>query len=125
MTDVLEPVPGAPIGEPTNTTNVTGSAPKEAADQAARKVREIGAKVQKTADKAASQLSDRVSQATERTVEAYDVAAKKAKQVAETVDPFVRERPYAAIGAVLGVGVVIGMLLAARSPKVIYIKPRV
>jgi ElaB/YqjD/DUF883 family membrane-anchored ribosome-binding protein len=124
MTDILDADTGAPMGDATTTGTVNGTTPKAAGDQAARKVREIGAKVQKTADKAASQISDKVSQATEKTVEAYDVAARKAKQVAETVDPFVREKPYAAIGAVLGVGVVIGMLLAARSPKVIYIKPR-
>lgn len=124
MTDILDTDTGAPMGETTTTAKLNGAAAKKA-DQAAQKVREIGAKVQKGAEQAASQISEKVNHATERTVEAYDAASRKAKQVAETVDPFVRERPYAAIGAVLGVGVVIGMLLAARSPKVIYIKPRV
>lgn len=116
MTDILDADTGAPVASNTTAADVNGQ-------KAADKVRKIGAKVQSSAELAATQISDTVSKATERGMEAYDQAAAKAKKMAETVDPFVREKPYAAIGAVLGVGVVIGMLLAARSPKVIYIKP--
>ncbi len=120
MTDILDADTGAPFAS--NTTADLNSASAKTSEAAA-KVREIGAKVQAKAEKAASRLSDQLNTATERTVEAYDQASRKARQVAETVDPFVREKPYAAIGAVLAAGVIIGMLLAARSPKVIYIKP--
>ncbi|MGH6910679.1 MAG: hypothetical protein ACREEG_10875 [Phenylobacterium sp.] len=33
------------------------------------------------------------------------------------------ERPYAALGATLAAGVVIGLLLNSRGPKIIYVKP--
>jgi ElaB/YqjD/DUF883 family membrane-anchored ribosome-binding protein len=34
------------------------------------------------------------------------------------------ERPYAVAGLALAAGVVIGMLLNSRGPKIIYVKPR-
>lgn len=116
MTDILDADTGAPAASANTSADVNGT-------KAADKVRRLGEKVQTTAEQAATQISEKVSKAAERGVEAYDQAAARARKMAETVDPFVREKPYAAIGAVLGVGVVIGMLLAARSPKVIYIKP--
>ncbi len=96
-----------------------------ATDQASGAARKATGKVQAQIDKVASKLSDGVSKAADKTAATYDRAAVQAKKAAETVDPFVHERPYAAAGLALGVGVVIGMLLARPGPKIIYVKPRV
>lgn len=56
---------------------------------------------------------------------AYDQAYGRAKQVAADVDPVIKEKPYTSLLAAAGVGLLIGLLVAGRGPKVIYIKPRV
>jgi hypothetical protein len=40
------------------------------------------------------------------------------------VRPVATERPYAVAGAALVVGLLLGMLLNAGGPKIIYVKPR-
>ena len=43
--------------------------------------------------------------------------------VSDTVDPFVRESPYAAIALSVLAGVVLGMLLFGGGAKVVYVRP--
>jgi ElaB/YqjD/DUF883 family membrane-anchored ribosome-binding protein len=82
-------------------------------------------------DQAAHALSDAVSyvsDAADRLIGqvrgAYDQACGRAKQMAADVDPVIKEKPYTALVAAAGVGLVLGLLMASRGPKVIYIKPR-
>ena len=97
-------------------------------DGAARQVkgeaRRFAGKVQERIDKAADQLSGTIAKAGERTRSAYDITARRAQEVAEKVRPVATERPYAVAGAALVVGLLLGMLLNAGGPKIIYVKPR-
>lgn len=101
----------------------TPSAP-QAAPAPRSRARKVAGKVQATIDTAADRLSAGVHKATDRTVALSEGAAGRAQQVAEVVEPFVRTRPFASTGLALGLGVVVGLLLAGRGPRVIYVKPR-
>jgi ElaB/YqjD/DUF883 family membrane-anchored ribosome-binding protein len=82
--------------------------------------------VGKLKDKAADvgqQVSAAAATATDRAMEAYAGAADRFDKVAGRVDPFVREKPYVALGAAAIAGLLAGLLLAGRGPKVIYVKP--
>ncbi len=71
----------------------------------------------------ADKVTASFSQLRDQTQGAVDRAAGAARSVRATVDPFVRERPYAAVGLGVAVGLLIGLLMAGRGPKVIYLKP--
>ena len=86
--------------------------------------RRFAGKVQERIDKAADQLSGTIAKAGERTRSAYDITSRRAQEVAQKVRPVATERPYAVAGAALVVGLLLGMLLNAGGPKVIYVKPR-
>ena len=56
--------------------------------------------------------------------DAYGTATDRVQHAADTVDPLVKEKPYAAV-AIAGVaGIILGLLMSSRGPKVIYVKPR-
>ena len=56
--------------------------------------------------------------------DAYGTTTDRVQHAADIVDPLVKERPYAAV-AVAGIaGIVLGLLMSSRGPKVIYVKPR-
>jgi ElaB/YqjD/DUF883 family membrane-anchored ribosome-binding protein len=80
-----------------------------------------------TASATVSKLSDRAATAavslSGQAKDAYEKASLKARKTAETVEPFVHQRPYAALGIAAVAGVVFGVLLAGRGPKVIYVRP--
>lgn len=79
--------------------------------------------VGKLKDKAAD-LGQKVSAAAaDRAMDVYAGAAERFDRVAGRVDPFVREKPYAALGFAVVAGLLAGLLLAGRGPKVIYLKP--
>jgi uncharacterized protein YjbJ (UPF0337 family) len=63
-----------------------------------------------------------VASATDQAQDAYQTVKTQAKSVADTVDPFVRRRPYAALGVAMLGGFVLGALLRGGGPKVIYVK---
>jgi ElaB/YqjD/DUF883 family membrane-anchored ribosome-binding protein len=86
--------------------------------------RQAAAKVQKAIDKTAEAARGSVAVAGQRTRATYERASVGAKKVAATVDPFIIERPRAALGIGVAAGVIVGMLLARGGPKVIYVKPR-
>src|SRR5664279_3091073 len=100
-------------------------------DGASRTLRDASDKVQDAIDESAvetvnkvSDLADRaselVSKVSERPQDAYSRTAERAQGVADTIDPFVQERPYAALAIAAGIGVVVGLLMAGRGPKIIY-----
>lgn len=86
--------------------------------------RRFAGKVQERIDKAADQLSGTIAKAGERTRSAYDITSRRAQEVAQKVRPVATERPYAVAGAALVVGLLLGMLINAGGPKIIYVKPR-
>jgi ElaB/YqjD/DUF883 family membrane-anchored ribosome-binding protein len=76
-------------------------------------------RISKSADKAKAALS----QATDQAGDAYVELRQRAQQVAEQVDPFVKEKPYAALAIAGIVGLVIGALFFSGGARVIYVKP--
>lgn len=94
------------------------------ANQVKGGARRAAGKVQAGIDKVADRISEGVARAGDTTRGAVERTAIGAQQVASRVDPFVSERPYSAAGLAFGAGIVLGLLLAGRGPKVIYVKPR-
>jgi len=94
-----------------------------AADQLKGGARKAAAKVQKQIDGIADRVAGGVAKVGEQTRTYYDRTSVQARKVAERVDPFVHEKPYAALGVTLAAGLLIGLLLNSRGPKVIYVKP--
>jgi ElaB/YqjD/DUF883 family membrane-anchored ribosome-binding protein len=72
---------------------------------------------------AADRITASFAQLRDQSRAAMDRASAAARAVNATVDPFVRERPYAAVGLGLAVGLLAGLLIAGRGPKIIYVKP--
>jgi ElaB/YqjD/DUF883 family membrane-anchored ribosome-binding protein len=103
-----------------------------ASNGASGKIQDASDKTQDAIDKSAaaavekvSDLADRastlVAEVGVRAQDAYSRAADRAQDAADIIDPFVQERPYAALAIAAGIGVVAGLLLAGRGPKVIYV----
>ena len=80
------------------------------------------AKVRDVVQTAAERVGDNAAVAVDRGRDVLDRASAGVQQMKDRVDPFVTERPYAALGVGVVVGTVIGLLLAGRRPKVIYVK---
>jgi ElaB/YqjD/DUF883 family membrane-anchored ribosome-binding protein len=72
---------------------------------------------------AAKQARAAVADAADKASDAYQTLRVQAQSVADTVDPFVKERPYAAVAVAALAGVILGALLFTGGPKVIYVKP--
>jgi uncharacterized protein YjbJ (UPF0337 family) len=51
---------------------------------------------------------------------AYEGMSGFAREVAQTIE----ERSYLSVAAAAAIGLLVGLLLAGRGPKVIYVKPR-
>ena len=83
----------------------------------------IGA-VQDGVNQAAEGAKAAVSKTAEQARDLYGQAQQRVQGVTETIDPFVKEQPYAALGIAAAAGLVLGLLLAGRGPKVVYVKPR-
>jgi ElaB/YqjD/DUF883 family membrane-anchored ribosome-binding protein len=78
-----------------------------------------GERLAKAADTARDVISDAASHA----AAAYGELRGRARQAADTVGPFIEDRPYAALAIAGVLGVVFGALFFSRSTRVIYIKP--
>lgn len=94
-------------------------------------VRQFAGKAQSAAGEAEETLRDTVdyvngvlNRLKTQADELYGQAAERVRKVAGQVEPMVKERPYVALGAVAAAGLLAGLLLAGRGPRVIYVKPR-
>jgi ElaB/YqjD/DUF883 family membrane-anchored ribosome-binding protein len=56
--------------------------------------------------------------------DAYGTTTDRVQHAADIVDPLVKEKPYAAVAIAAVAGIVLGLLMTSRGPKVIYVKPR-
>jgi ElaB/YqjD/DUF883 family membrane-anchored ribosome-binding protein len=92
-----------------------------AVDQTKGKVQALAGKVQDAVGQTADQATETLSKLGDQTKEAYSRASQSAQKVADAVDPFVQERPYAAVAVAAGIGLILGLLLAGRGPRVIYV----
>ena len=104
-------------------SNAPGLETRGAANQLKGGARKAAAKVQKQIDGLADQVVGGVAKVGEQTRAVYDRTSVQARKVAEKVDPFVHERPYQALGLTLAAGIVLGLLLNSRGPKIVYVKP--
>ncbi len=90
-------------------------------DALARKVSDkaqaASASARKTIGDAANSVSDAATKASAQARELYG-------RVAGRIDPLVQEKPYATLAAAVGIGLIAGLLVAGRGPKVIYIHPK-
>lgn len=84
--------------------------------------RAIGESEHKAAD-AADRLSDAVTDVQDRVRGAYGHAADRLEAINARIVPFAREQSYAALGAAAAVGLLVGLLLAGRGSKVVYLRP--
>jgi ElaB/YqjD/DUF883 family membrane-anchored ribosome-binding protein len=108
--------------------NGTGRVKHAAADAAT----ELRGDINDALDTAQDQLAKRaakaramIGDATDRATDAYEELRDRAQMVADTVAPFVKQRPYASLAIMGVVGLVLGVLFFGRGPKVIYVKPHV
>jgi ElaB/YqjD/DUF883 family membrane-anchored ribosome-binding protein len=97
------------------------------ADDLARKVgdtaRSTGSQAQRKIGEAANYVSDAALKASHQVKDLYGEVSGKARKVAETVDPYVKGKPYATMGIVAVAGLLLGLAMAGRGPKVIYVEP--
>jgi len=97
------------------------------ADHLARKVsdtaRSTSAQAQRKIGEAADYVSDAAMRASHQAKDLYGEVSDKARRVAQTVDPYVKGKPYATMGIVAVTGLLVGLLMAGRGPKVIYVEP--
>lgn len=72
------------------------------------------------ADDFTDDARDVIDRATDRAAQSYAAA----RDIAEQIDPFVKDRPYLSVAMGVMAGLVIGGLFLPSGPKVIYVKAR-
>ena len=87
-----------------------------AAEDAVDKAKEAIGKTAKIAREAVAGAADQAA-------DTYQTLRKRAESVADTVDPFVKEKPYIALALAAFAGFILGALLSGGGAKVIYIRP--
>ncbi|HEY3799482.1 MAG TPA: hypothetical protein VGL58_14110 [Caulobacteraceae bacterium] len=78
----------------------------------------------KATKRAAKELAGEARGAIENAADRASDTYETARDLADSVDPFVRDRPYLSLAIAGLAGLVIGGLMAPTRPKVIYVKPR-
>jgi ElaB/YqjD/DUF883 family membrane-anchored ribosome-binding protein len=73
--------------------------------------------------KAADSARDVIADATAHAAATYEEIRDRARQAADTVGPFVKDRPYASLAIAGVVGLIFGALFFSRGARVIYVKP--
>ena len=73
---------------------------------------------------AVGHMSDAAARAGSQAKALYGELTGRARRIAETVDPYVKENPYATLGIVAVAGLLLGLVAAGRGPKVIYVHPK-
>jgi ElaB/YqjD/DUF883 family membrane-anchored ribosome-binding protein len=101
-----------PVGGPEEAEAIKSQA-QRAARRLEDKVKDLGESV-----------TAAVATATDQAKDLYAHAAQRYDDAAAQIDPFVRERPYTAIGIAAAAGLLVGLLWAGRGSKVVYLKTR-
>jgi len=86
-------------------------------------VEEAVGKAKETVTRTAQRAKAAVADAADQVEGAYQTIKETAQTVADTVDPFVQERPYIALALAAFAGFLLGALLSGGGAKVIYIRP--
>ena len=74
----------------------------------------------RTADNMTDDARNAIGRAADRAADTYAAA----REMAENVDPFVKDRPYLSLAVAAVAGLVIGGLFLPPAPKVVYVKSR-
>jgi len=85
--------------------------------QARGVVDQVGGHVQEAAG-LAQEIAGRAKEAVSTIGGAYG----RASSFARKIDPFVQEKPYAALTLAAAVGLLVGLLIAGGQPRVVYLK---
>jgi ElaB/YqjD/DUF883 family membrane-anchored ribosome-binding protein len=97
-------------------------------DDLARKVsdtaRSTSSQAQRKIGEAANSISHAAMKASHQAKDLYGEVAGTARQVARHVDPYVKGKPYATMGIVAVTSLLLGLIMAGRGPKVIYVEPK-
>jgi len=88
------------------------------------KAQDVIGTVQDAVTQAADEVSAAASKAGDQARTAYGQVTDRAQKIAAQVDPFVKDQPYVALGLAAATGLLIGLLIAGRGPKIIYVRPR-
>ncbi len=97
---------------------------KGGAKQVEGRTQDAVGSAQQAVGKVADQARDAASRVADQAKDAYGRASDQAQAVRDAVDPFVKEQPYAALAIAAAGGLLVGLLLAGRGPKVVYVRPR-
>jgi ElaB/YqjD/DUF883 family membrane-anchored ribosome-binding protein len=100
-------------------------AAKGAAKQVEGNAQAVAGKAQDALNDAAEKIGALIAKLRDQANDLYGQAQDRAHKVADQVDPYVHEKPYQAAGVALAVGLLAGLLIAGRGPRVIVVKPRV
>jgi uncharacterized protein YjbJ (UPF0337 family) len=92
------------------------------ARRAEGKLQQLFGTVQDSVSRAADKVSETVARIGGQGRDVYGQTADRARKVAQHVDPFVKDQPYVALAMVAAIGLLVGLLIAGRGPKIIYIK---
>jgi ElaB/YqjD/DUF883 family membrane-anchored ribosome-binding protein len=79
--------------------------------------------VRKALAQAAERASTKTAKVRDRARDAYGNVSDLGQKVAGYVDPFVQNEPYVALGLAAATGLLLGLLIAGRGPKMVYIRP--
>ncbi|HLZ82341.1 MAG TPA: hypothetical protein VKQ54_02165 [Caulobacteraceae bacterium] len=97
------------------------------ADHLAHKVSDTAQSASSSAQRkigeAANTISDAAMKASSQAKDLYGEVTGKARRVVQQVDPYVKGKPYATMGMVAVAGLLLGLLMAGRGPRVIYVEP--
>ncbi|HEX3918418.1 MAG TPA: CsbD family protein [Caulobacteraceae bacterium] len=91
--------------------------------QAQGRVQEVVGVAKDALVKSALEARDFVTDTAHQATDAVSDIRDSARGVIDTVNPFVRDKPYAALALAALVGLIAGALLFGGGAKVIYIKP--
>lgn len=82
------------------------------------KIEKKARKAAQRADSMTGDARDAIGRAADRAADTYAAA----REMAESVDPFVKDRPYLSLAVAAVAGLVIGGLFLPPGPKVVYVK---
>ena len=101
------------------------SAVGEALDDPVMRAEGAGLQVGGRIQEAAGSVQETLGQAAHKARAAASKAGQAYGRVADVVgevDPFVRDRPYLTMALAVAAGLLIGLLISGRAPKVVYLK---
>lgn len=119
----IEGAAGAKIGQAETAADAAvegvGQRVKDEARHFAARTETLAADARHAIDRAAGQARAAAASA----ADVYANARGRARAVSDAVDPFVRESPYQAVLLGVVAGLILGVLLFARPPRTIYVRP--